>query len=243
MGRRVLAVTDSTNAEAARIAAGGLVAPEWILALQQTAARGRRGRSWVNPEGNFSATLVMFPKGPPEQAALRSFIAALALADALSCAIGRNDGISLKWPNDVLLNGGKVAGILLESASSGTGLTHLAIGVGVNLILAPDPDQVEPDAQPPISVMEATGLRLSPEEFLDLLAPAYAAREADFAARGFGPIRDAWLARAARLGQNITARTGRTCLQGVFETVDDSGALVLKTADGPVAITAAQVFF
>ena len=141
-GRRVLASVDSTNAEAARIAPG-LRGPEWILALAQTAARGRRGRPWINPAGNFAATLVMRPAESPDRVALRSFVAAVALWDTLVAATGRAGAFSLKWPNDVLLNGGKLAGILLESAGAGRSLSHFAIGIGVNLRNAPETTAVE----------------------------------------------------------------------------------------------------
>ena len=117
-GQRVLGEVDSTNAEAARIA-GNLDGPEWILGLRQTAGRGRRGRGWADPEGNFAATLVLFPGEPAGRVALRSFVASLALLDAFVAVTGRPDGFALKWPNDVLLNGGKVAGILLEGAGQG----------------------------------------------------------------------------------------------------------------------------
>jgi len=243
VGRRVLASIDSTNSEAARIAAGGLVGPEWILALNQTGARGRRGRAWSNPPGNFAATLVCRPVGAPAHVALHSFVAALALADAFTAATGRAEPFSLKWPNDVLLNGGKVAGILLESAGAGGALDYLSIGIGVNLIHAPDRAALEPGALAPVSLLQETGARVTPEEFLDLLAPAYAARAASFDANGFAPIREAWLTRAARLGQVITARSGATTTTGTFETVDDTGALVLKTAKGRQTIPAADVFF
>ena len=131
-GRRVLDEVDSTLNEAARIAPT-LAGPEWLLALRQTAARGRRGRAWSNPEGNFSATLALRLEGAPHQAALRSFVAALALFDACVAVTGRPDGFSLKWPNDVLLNGGKLAGILLESAGAAGSVMPLFIGIGVNL--------------------------------------------------------------------------------------------------------------
>ena len=110
VARHVLAEVDSTNSEAARLAPQ-LTQPTWIMAHRQTAARGRRGRAWISPEGNFAATLVMRPGGEPAAAALRSFVAALALADALALVVGPGAVIALKWPNDVLLNGGKVAGI------------------------------------------------------------------------------------------------------------------------------------
>lgn len=242
MARHVLGEVDSTNSEAARLAPH-LTQPTWILARRQTAARGRRGRAWAAPEGNFFATLVMRPAGDPAAAAQRSFVAALALADALAAAIGPGPVLALKWPNDVLLNGGKVAGILLESAGRGGGVSHLAIGIGVNLVAAPPPEAVEPGAARPVSVMGETGVRLPPETLLDLLAPAFARWEAQLATWGFAPIRTAWLARAARLGQQITARTMTETVEGRFETIDESGALVLRTAAGARAIPAADVYF
>ncbi len=241
-GRRVLAQVDSTNAEAARIA-GGLAGPEWILALRQTAARGRRGRAWANPEGNFAATLVMRPCETPDRVELRSFVAALALHDALVTVTGRAEAFTLKWPNDVLLNGGKLAGILLESAGAGGRLSHFAIGIGVNLANAPEAGEVEPGAVRPVCLRGETGVAVAPAAFLDLLAPAYARLEAQFVTYGFAPIREAWLARAARLGEVITARTGRETHEGTFQTVDEAGNLVLRTAQGRIAIPAADVFF
>ena len=241
-GRCVLDVVDSTNAEAAR-RAPGLAGPEWILARQQTAARGRRGRAWASPAGHFAATLAMRPSESPDRVALRSFVAALALFDALVAATGRMDGIVLKWPNDVLLNGGKLAGILLESAGSGGHLGHFAIGIGVNLRAAPAAHDLEPGALRPVSLLSETGIGIAPEAFLDLLAPAYARHETQFVTCGFGPIRTAWLARAAKLGAPITARTTHATHEGRFETVDAAGNLVLVTATGRIAVAAAEVFF
>lgn len=242
VARHVLAEVDSTNSEAARLAPQ-LTRPAWILARRQTAARGRRGRAWVAPEGNFFATLVMRPAGDPAAAAQRSFVAALALADALAAATGPGPVLTLKWPNDVLMNGGKVAGILLESAGQGGRVGHLAIGIGVNLVAAPPIEAVEPGAARPVSVLGETGLRLAPEALLDLLAPAFARWEAQLVTWGFAPVRTAWLARAARLGQRITARTMTETVEGTFETIDEAGALVLRTASGPRAIPAADVYF
>ena len=195
------------------------------------------------PEGNFAATLVMRPREAPEVVALRSFVASLALYDAFVAATGRAEPFALKWPNDVLLNGGKVAGILLESVGAGSGVAHLVIGIGVNLVAAPGADQVEAGAVRPVSLLSETGARVTPEEFLDLLAVAYAKAEAQFVTYGFAAIRSAWLARAARLGERIVARTGTESIEGTFETVDETGALVLKTATGRRAIPAAEVFF
>lgn len=214
------------------------ITPTWILAQQQTEGRGRRGRQWLQPAGNFSATLLMCPDGPVEARAQRSFVAALALREALVAATGREAAFRLKWPNDVLLNGGKVAGILLESIGE-----HLAIGIGVNLIAAPRAEAVEPAATPPVSLRAETGIVLTPDDMLNLIAPAFARYEAQFTAYGFAPIRSQWLAQAARLGEVITARTAAATFTGTFQTVDDSGALVLKARDGIHHIPAADVYF
>lgn len=241
MARHVLGSVDSTNAEAVRLAARQS-GPAWVLAAEQTAGRGRRARPWSSPPGNFHATLIFRPEGPPDVVALHSFAAALALRDALVALTGLPDHIALKWPNDVLLNGGKVAGILLESASSGTGVAHLAVGIGVNLIAAPDAALLDPDALRPVTVLGETGLRIAPETLLDHLAPAFATRAASLA-NGFDALRQDWLAHAARLGQPIRARTAQQTRAGIFETIDHTGALILRTADGVVAIPAAEVFF
>ncbi len=241
LGRQVLDTVDSTNAHALRMAPE-LRGPMWFLGLTQTAGRGRRARPWVSPRGNFYATLLLRPQEPPETVALRSFAAALALRDAFVTLTGLPDSFRLKWPNDVLLNGAKVAGILLESSGAAGKVDHLAIGIGVNLIAHPDPSLIEPGAVPAVSLLSETGLRLAPEAFLDVLAPAYARREAQFQT-GFATLRADWLAHAARLGEAIRARTGQTTREGIFETIDDQGNLILSTARGREAIPAAEIFF
>ena len=178
--------------------------------------------------------------GPPQDMALRSFVTSLALFDTFEYVIGASDGIALKWPNDVLLQGGKVAGILLESLNAGQ---QLAIGIGVNLIVAPDAQDVETGALAPVSLKDATGCEILAEDFLDILAAHYATRESSFQTFGFGPTRTAWLERAAKLGDVITARTTTTEIIGTFEDVDIDGHLVLRTAKGVQTIAAADVFF
>ena len=237
----VLAEVDSTMEEAQR-RGPGLSGPEWVLALIQTAARGRRGRPWVHPKGNFAAT-VLLPGHDMASMPLRSFAMALALYDALSAATGRVEGLALKWPNDVLLNGGKVAGILLESLRNGPDIAGLAIGIGVNLAEAPGSGAVEEGATPPVSVLSETGAAITPEEFLDLLAPAFAHYESQLTTYGFAPIREAWLSRAARLGEPIRARLTNGEVTGTFEGIDDAGQLVLNTPTGRQSLPAADVFF
>lgn len=192
---------------------------------------------------NFAATLVMRLQGPAAQVAQLSFVAALALHEALAAVCGPNARLSIKWPNDVLLNGGKVAGILLESAGRGGGVDAVAIGIGVNLAAAPGRDAVEPGATTPVSVLGETGLAVAAEAFLDLLAVAFDGWHRQLQTHGFVPIRNAWTARAARIGQNITARTGKTETVGRFDGIDDSGALVLTTTTGRQVIPAADVYF
>ena len=229
---------DSTMAEAARLAPT-IDRPTWILAKRQTAARGRRGRAWVAPEGNLNATLVFRPEATPAEAAKRSFLAANALFQALAIYVPV-EKLALKWPNDVLLSGGKVAGILLESSGQGPFVDWLSIGIGVNLQHTPEGVQ---DAAFPPTDLRSAGADVSPREFLATLADAYATQEAKLLRLGFGRIRDDWLANAARLGEVITARTGREEITGLFDTIDNDGNLVLITAKGPRAIAAADVYF
>ena len=242
MARHAFDTLGSTNAHATSLAPG-LNGPAWVIAGQQTEGRGRRGRPWQSPAGNFYGSLVFRPEGSPDKIALRSFVAALALHDACTGLTGLPQVFSLKWPNDVLLNGGKLAGILLESAGQGGRVSHLVIGIGVNLIACPSPEAVEPGAVPPVSMLGETGLRIAPARFGLHLAAAYAQWEAVFATAGFDPIREAWLSRAARLGEVIRARIGTTERRGIFETVDRNGALVLTVDGTREAIPAADVFF
>ncbi len=213
------------------------------MARRQEAGRGRRGRAWTDPPGNFAATLVMRPQGGPADAARISFVAALAVHDALRVLCGPGLNLSLKWPNDVLLNGGKLSGILLESVGSGGRVVALAIGIGVNLQTAPDPCQVEAGALRPVSLAEETGMQVTTDDLLDALAVSFDDWQRQMSTYGFAPIRAAWMARAARLGQTITARTGTAEITGRFEGIDDTGALILVDSKGRQAIPAADIHF
>jgi BirA family transcriptional regulator, biotin operon repressor / biotin---[acetyl-CoA-carboxylase] ligase len=231
---------DSTMAEAARIAPT-IARPTWIRAGVQTAGRGRRGNVWLHPPGNLAATLVYKPWASPAEAAKRSFLAANALYQALAI-VAPGARLSLKWPNDVLLNGGKVAGIMLESRGTGAMVDWLAIGIGVNLLAAPDRAAVTGSADP-VSLADETGVTITPEEFLPYLANAFAVQESKLAAFGFPRIREEWLEHAARLGEPIIARTTSREFVGIFETVDQDGNLMLATSDGVELIPAADVYF
>ncbi len=239
--RIILDETDSTMLEAAR-RVKTLNAPTWIMARRQTQARGRRGRPWSSLEGNFAATLVMRPNGGAGQAALRSFLAALALRHTLAMCIAP-DRLSLKWPNDVLLDSQKVAGILLESFGTGAQVDWLGIGFGVNLVAVPPLEALEPQAVAPVSVAGQGGRPHSQDDMLFWLASHFADEEKLMREFGFGPIRTRWLTHAARRGRVITARTPRDTYTGTFADVDADGQLVLETKAGRVTIPAGDVYF
>lgn len=217
-----------------------LARPTWIMAREQTAGRGRRGRGWSDMAGNLAATLVFRPDCTVTEAASRSFLAANALFETLSLYIDR-DRLAVKWPNDVLIGEGKVAGILLESAGQGRFVDWLSIGFGVNLAHAPA-GLMRADFKP-VSLAGQGGERVSPDEFLTALASNYATEEGILAEFGFSRIREDWLEHAARLGEVITARTGKEEITGIFDTVDENGNLVLIGPKGPQVIAAADVYF
>lgn len=208
--------------------------------MTQTDARGRQGRAWIVPEGNLSTTLIYKPVCIPTDAAKRSFLAANALFEALSYYVDPAR-LGLKWPNDVLLGGGKVAGILLESSGGGGQVDWLSVGIGVNLSHAPM--TLANAVFPPVSLCQYTDDVVSPEDFLTKLASAFATQEMKLATMGFARIREDWLQHAARLGETIIARTTKEEITGVFETIDDDGQLILQTAKGRQAVSAADVYF
>lgn len=229
---------DSTNAEALRRASAGERGPLWVMARRQTAARGRRGRAWATPSGNLAASLVLTLDGGPARMAQYSFVAALGLATALDAVTGQPEFFRLKWPNDVLLSGAKLAGILLEAQGS-----VLVTGFGVNLAAVPPAAVLEPGAVRPVALAAATGIVITPEVFLTELAPAIAEWGGRLRAEGFAPIRAAWLARARGLGQPVVARLPGRVVSGTFQTIDETGAIVLATPAGPVVLPAADVHF
>ena len=233
---------DSTSAEARRRAEAGEAGPLWIAARRQTAGRGRRGRAWETPEGNLAATWLGTTDKPPAEAAQVSFVAALAVAD-LACAYVPESLIRLKWPNDPLLAGRKLGGVLVESGARPDGRLWLACGVGVNLAHAPVAAE-----RPATTLAEHLSVEHpappSPEPALEQLAAAFERWMKRWAAQGFEPIRAAWTERAAGLGQPCEARLGSETVQGVAEALEADGALRLRLPEGGVRrITAGDVFF
>jgi BirA family biotin operon repressor/biotin-[acetyl-CoA-carboxylase] ligase len=235
----VLDQVGSTNAEAMRLC-HNFARPTWVFAHRQTAGRGRRGAAWSAPEGNLTVSLAIRPGAHPAWAALRSFLAANALYQTLAMYCDR-DALSLKWPNDVLLNGGKVAGILLETSSAGGYVDWLVVGFGVNLRHLPE--GVQNAAFPPVSLYAEAGVAPRPLEVLGYLADCYATQERVLDRLGFEEVRAMWLERAARLGEVITARTTREEITGRFDSIDMGGNLILDTPEGRRVIPAADVYF
>ena len=229
---------DSTNSEAMR-SMDGLEKPTWIVAERQTAGRGRNGRHWTTLQGNLATTLAIRLEEEPDSVVLRTFVAALALRDAFVSLAGNENLFTFKWPNDVLLNKGKVAGILLECAS-GHRCSKLAIGFGVNLADAPEPSGDGSLARP-VSLAGETGVRVEKISFLRELASAYSKREHEFIRFGFAHVRAAWLDRAEFLGSTASFRLSDRTVNGVFRNVDSAGRAIVDAAEGRHEIAAADV--
>jgi BirA family biotin operon repressor/biotin-[acetyl-CoA-carboxylase] ligase len=234
--RIILDTIDSTNAEALRRARAGERGPLWIIARRQSAGRGRRGRSWVSPPGNLHATLLVIDLAPAALVPQLGFVAGLALHDAAAAAApALAPRLALKWPNDLLCGGRKIAGILLEGDGDPVAA---AIGFGVNCREHP------PDAEYPATDFAADGADVAAMALFDLLAAAMTERLCQLSrGAGFAAIRSAWLERAAGCGNPIRVRLADREIFGIFDTIDESGRLLLRHAGGELEpIAAGEVF-
>jgi BirA family biotin operon repressor/biotin-[acetyl-CoA-carboxylase] ligase len=221
---------DSTNSEARRLAEAGDAGAIWVVADRQTAGRGRRGRVWQTQPGNLATTLLLRPQGA--QVAQLSFAAALAVSDMVAM-FAPHAVIAVKWPNDVLAEGRKIAGILLEA-----GPGWLAVGMGVNLAAAPEGTEF-----PAIALADLGAAVPSPDAALAVIANRFAHWYDVWVENGFEPLRVAWLARAGGLGAPIRARLPHEERNGVFEGIDANGALLLNEQGRVRPISAGEVFF
>ncbi len=221
---------DSTNAEALTLARNGERGPLWITAVRQTAGRGRRGRSWVSEPGNLYATLLLFDPAPPMHAPELSLVAALAVHDAVgSRTPGLAQRLTLKWPNDVLIDGNKVAGILVEGEGRA-----VAVGIGINCAHHPAGTAY------PATDLATAGVRATPEAVFPALSAAMVMRLAQWdRGRGFAGVRRDWLAHAGGLGKAMRITSGDTDIDGRFEGIDERGHLLLRTGDNAVRIVTA----
>lgn len=233
----VFEALDSTNEEARRRALAGEPGPLWILARVQSAGRGRRGRPWTSASGNLFCTGLYRIEAGPARAAQLSFAAALAAGD-LAASVIDPALVRLKWPNDLLIGGRKAAGILLESGAHPHGGLWLAVGIGINLAAHPH------DSERPATDFTVHGAHLAPDAALEVLASRFEHWRQRWAADGFAPLRDAWLARAHGLGEACTARLNGETVEGVFADLAEDGSLRLDLKDGARRlISAGDVFF
>jgi len=232
---------DSTNSEARRLAEAGEPGPLWITATRQTAGRGRRGRVWDSGQGNLAATLLLRPEAPAAIVGQLSFAAALAVAE-MAAHFAPQAAITVKWPNDVLAEGRKLAGILLEAGPTPQGI-WLAIGVGVNLASFPQGTEFPATSLVEVGLAQLGIAAPSSDAALTVLAARFAHWYALWMSEGFETVRAAWLARAGGLGLPIRARLPHETREGVFEGIDSAGALLLNEQGQVRAIAAGEVFF
>jgi BirA family biotin operon repressor/biotin-[acetyl-CoA-carboxylase] ligase len=231
----------STNAEALRRACGQSdddTSPLWITARVQTAGRGRRGNAWLSPAGNLHATLLLRDPAPPQRSPELSFVAALAVYDAIvDCAAGLKQNLALKWPNDVLCAGRKLAGLLLEGHTL-NGRLAVAIGIGVNCARHPD------EAAYPATSLVAAGAQVTADDLFSALSASMLRRLRQWRRGGdFSAIRSDWLDRAFGIGGQMRVRLPDREIFGRGEGLDDSGRLLLRLDDGSLqAIAAGEVF-
>lgn len=243
----------STNALALERALAGDPGKLWVVSKKQESGRGRRGRAWSTPEGNLAATLLKVLDRDLHHAATLGFVAGLALADALDAvapnarfSVGVDGGsgkgvkrFELKWPNDVLASGAKLAGILLESTLLSPGRLAIAIGIGVNVVAHPT------DVPYPATSLANLGAGADAETLFLALSDAWSENERLWAGgRGLVAIREKWLTRAAGLGSEVAVRVEGNVVRGTFETIDEDCRFVIRDANGEtVKIAAGDVHF
>lgn len=226
-----VAETGSTNADVMALAIAGAAEGLWLRADRQTEGRGRQGRAWASPVGNlYASTLVRVRAGDP-QAATLALVAAVALDETVRVfgphlsrppETGGTGGLTIKWPNDLLVNGAKLTGILLERSGDA-----VVIGMGVNL--AHHPGALDR----PTTSLAAHGVTVEPAPFLDVLAEIFARWLARWRRDGVAAIRARWIERAHPRGTALSARTGDgAVIDGLFDGLDEQGALILRLADG-----------
>jgi BirA family biotin operon repressor/biotin-[acetyl-CoA-carboxylase] ligase len=225
----------STNEEALMLARAGERGPLWITAQAQSAGRGRRGRTWISEAGNLYASLLLTDPSPPQLAPQLSFVTALAVYDAVSAAAPAVAAdLLLKWPNDLLIERKKFAGILIEAENSAP--LCIVVGIGINCVHHPS------DVPYPATNLAASGAPVATGQLFDRLASAMIARLAQWdRGTGFAEIRADWLARAAGLGEEVCVRLADRDLVGRFVDLDETGRLVLHLPEGTRRIAAGEV--
>jgi BirA family biotin operon repressor/biotin-[acetyl-CoA-carboxylase] ligase len=230
----------STNSEAIARARAGERGPMWFVTSEQTAGRGRRQRPWIAPRGNLACSVLETVDVAPAVAATLGFAAGLALEAALRAVAGSAGiGFALKWPNDVLAGQAKLTGILLEAEAVASEGLAVVVGMGANVVAAPE------GTPTPATSLRALGVETSAEALFTALSDSWAECHGIWdQGRGFGEIRRRWLALAAGLGQPVAVHTGNATVSGIFDTIDHTGCMILRTATGDrIPISAGDVHF
>jgi BirA family biotin operon repressor/biotin-[acetyl-CoA-carboxylase] ligase len=243
----------STSTEAARVAQLGDAGDVWFCALKQTEGRGRRGRVWETASGNLAASLLVVPECDPAISATLGFVAGVAMNRALrqvvpgavvKQGIDGADGqggsrIALKWPNDVLADGAKLSGILLEAQKRPDGGMAIVIGMGVNIVAAPE------GLPYPATSLRALGYDISAETVFAALSDAWVDTvEIWNSGRGIPDVLSLWREAAAGIGAEVAVQRDGEVVRGVFETIDEAGRLIVRANDNRrIAITAGDVHF
>ncbi len=231
---RTVAETGSTNADMLALAGSGIAEGIWLRAERQSGGRGRQGRVWASPVGNFYGSTVVRVRGGDPSPATLALVAAVALEEVIRVYLPDvGEGLSIKWPNDLLLDGAKLSGILLERAGDA-----VVVGMGVNLAHHPD------DTDRLATSLAANGVTPDPSDFAETLADAFARWVGVWRGQGLGPVRARWLERAHPIGTALTARLpDGSATDGLFGGLDLDGALNLRLADGTTrVIHAGDVF-
>src|SRR5882724_5245754 len=238
----------STNAEAMARARDGERGPMWFVTTEQTAGRGRRQRAWVAPRGNLASSILEIMDVSPAVAATLGFAAGLSLESALQKlsieANLRRAGAealkyALKWPNDVMADGQKLAGILLEAEAVAGNRLAVVVGIGTNVVAAPEATPT------PATSLAALGINIGAEELFAVLSDSWTEFRGIWdRGRGFGEIRRLWLERAAGLGHGVAIQSGSAIVEGTFATIDEQGCMIVRTVDGKrIPIAAGDVYF
>jgi BirA family biotin operon repressor/biotin-[acetyl-CoA-carboxylase] ligase len=249
-GYRLIAFDEagSTNAEAMAGARHGERGPTWFVTTEQTAGRGRRQRAWIAPRGNLASSVLEVMDVSPAVAATLGFAFGLAHATVLqrvsveaNLRLAGSDQLKyfLKWPNDILVRGHKLCGLLVEAEAMTDGGLAVVAGIGTNIIAAPE------GTPTPATSLATLGVNVGAEELFAALSDAWVEFRGIWDnGRGFAEIRKLWLERAFGLGERVAIQTGTATVEGTFDTIDDTGSLIVRTAEGKrMPITAGEVHF
>src|SRR3954453_22157330 len=225
----------STNAEAMAHARQGERGPTWFVTTEQTAGRGRRQRAWIAPRGNLASSVLEVMDVSPAVAATMGFAFGLAHETALqrvsveaNLRLAGSDQLKylLKWPNDILVRRQKLCGLLVEAEAMPDGGLAVVAGIGTNIVAAPE------GTPTPATSLSALGVHVGAEELFAALSDAWVEFSGIWSnGRGFADIRKLWLDRAYGLGEPVAIQNGAVAVEGMFDTLDETGCLIIRTAE------------